>query len=441
MSRRAYTDQTVAKGGGGLIILTEEQQATLDGERGKTLAKVMRTLVRYGEALGADSMAPITGNSGHFVMSFGLPALKPVYRIINELVKKGIVSKQNFSVGPRSMNKNIPANFLQKVFFGFMHIGQRRFETRLKKLGLISEKAFTCTCYMDEVGNIPNNSDILSWSEGSAIAYANSVLGARCNRNPGIIGLFGSIVDCVPYYGFLTDEGRKASWIIEVRTRDMPEAQILGSAIGLKVKQDVPYIKGLHNWIGTLCTQEVCDFLKDMGAAAASNGNVGLFHVDNLTPEAVEFGENLILDGAKTYIIDDVEMERVKSIYLSPKQTLDIQPKICFVGCPHLSLAQLVEWTHLLGYSLKAAGRRKITVPTVLMAAPGVKKAFDAKQEAAKLRKAGVVVSDICPIMYMNNPLCSNRPVITNSSKLKHYTSALYYTNDEILKIITGGAD
>ena len=77
--------------------------------------------------------------------------------------------------------------------------------------GTDEKDAFTCTCYMDEVGNKPEKGEVLSWSESSAVVYANSVLGARCNRNSGIIELMGSIVGYVPYFGLLTDEGRKAS--------------------------------------------------------------------------------------------------------------------------------------------------------------------------------------------------------------------------------------
>ena len=131
----------------------------------------------------------------------------------------------------------------------------------------------------------------------------------------GIIELFGLIFGKVPEFDLLTDEGRKAKWIIEVKTSKKPEAQILGSAIGMKVMEDVPYIKGLDKFLGTELTDSVKSYLKDMGAATASNGAVGLYHVDNLTPEAVEMGESIINDNAQVYVIDDAELERVKKIY------------------------------------------------------------------------------------------------------------------------------
>lgn len=166
---------------------------------------------------------------------------------------------------------------------------QKEYESQLKALGLKDDNAFTCACYLPQVGNTPGKGDVLSWAESSAVVYANSVLGARCNRNSAFIDLFGSILGKVPYFGLLTDEGRKATWVIDVRCTEKPEAQILGSAIGLKVVEDVPYIKGLDKYLHSLDDSSRA-YLKDMGAAAASNGAVGLYHVENITPEAVDHG-------------------------------------------------------------------------------------------------------------------------------------------------------
>lgn len=141
------------------------------------------------------------------------------------------------------------------------------------------------------------------------------MLGARCNRNSGMLDLFGSIVGYVPYFGLLTDEGRKATWKVYVKTSKKPEAQVLGSAIGMKVVEDVPYVYGLDRFIGNELTDDATAYLKDFGAATASNGAVGLYHIDGLTPEAKELGESLIAPDAQTYIIDDAELERVYRSY------------------------------------------------------------------------------------------------------------------------------
>lgn len=420
--------------------LTEEQQAILDGEKGETLAKVMKTLVMYGEAFGAESMVPVTSEYNHLVTSFGLGVIAPVYDLMEKLIDAGAVSLQQFTADPRPLDKNVPANFLQNLIFNkFMYNKQDFYEGQLQKLGLMEKDAFTCTCYMDEVGNKPKQGDVLSWSESSAVVYANSVLGARCNRNSGIMDLMGAIVGFVPYFGLLTDEGRKATWIVRVETTKKPEAQLLGSAIGMKVMEDVPYIVGLDRWLGTELDESACTYLKDFGAATASNGAVGLYHVEHLTPEAKEQKEALIQKDAKVYVIDDAELERVKKSYPIVWKHPNAKPKLCFVGCPHMSLQQLKDWTDKVEARLKKYGNDKVVIPTVFTAAPGVLKEFEKTPYAERLRATGVITSYICPLMYMNNPLCAKMPVVTSSNKLRTYTTVRYFTDGEILTLITRG--
>ncbi|MBQ2733217.1 MAG: DUF521 domain-containing protein [Clostridia bacterium] len=424
------------------MILTKEQQAILDGEKGEVLAKVMKTMVKYGEAFGAEKLVPVTSDYNHLVTSFGLKMMTPVFDLMQQLIDAGAVSSQKFSVDPRPLDKNVPANFLQKfIFNNFMYSKQESYENQLSALGIKDDKAFTCTCYMDEVGNTPKKGEVLSWAESSAVVYANSVLGARCNRNSGIIDIMGSVVGYVPYFGLLTDEGRKATWIVEIKTTKKPEAQLLGSAIGMKVMEAVPYIRGLDKWIGGELDDSVRTYLKDFGAATASNGAVGLYHIENLTPEAVELGDSLISENAQVYVIDDKELERVYKNYPVIWKNINAAPKLCFMGCPHMSLQQLKDWTDKVEASLKEAGNSKVVIPTVFTAAPDVLEKFNATEYAARLKATGVITSYICPLMYMNNPLCGKMPVITSSNKLRTYTTARYYTDDEILSEITKGGN
>jgi len=422
------------------MFLTDEQQAILNGSKGEVQAKVMKTLVMYGDTFGADKLVPVTSEYNHLVTSFGLKMMKPVFELMQQLIDADAVSAQQFSVDPRPVDKNVPANFLQNFIFNkIMYATQESYEQQLKQLGLMNDDAFTCACYFDQVGNKPKKGDILSWAESSAVVYANSVLGARCNRNSGIMDIMGSIAGFVPNFGLLTDEGRKATWIIKVETTKKPEAQLLGSAIGMKVMEDVPYIVGLDKWIGKELNDETCAYLKDFGAATASNGAVGLYHIENLTPEAVELGDALIAEGAQVYVIDDAELQRVQDEYPVIWKNPNAKPKLCFVGCPHLSLQQLKSWTERVEEGLKANGKQKVCVPTVFTTAPAVLKEFEKTEYAQRLKATGVVLSYICPLMYMNNPLCKAMPVMTCSNKLRTYTTARYYTENEILEKITKG--
>ncbi len=424
--------------------LTQEEQDILGGSLGETMAKVIKTLILYGDAFGAQRFVPVTGK-GHLVTSFGISVLKPVFSITQELIDAGLKVDEGFTVDPRPIDyDNVKCSFLQKFVFNKVLYGmQESYEAQLTKLGLKSAKSFTCACYLDEVGNTPKKGDVLSWAESSAVVYANSVLGARCNRNSGIIELFGSILGKVPEFDLLTDEGRKAKWIIEVKTSKIPEAQILGSAIGMKVMEDVPYVKGLDKFIGNQLNDTAKAYLKDFGAATASNGAVGLYHIDNLTPEAVELGDKLIREDAKTYVIDDAELERVYKNYPVMWEDKASAPKLCFIGCPHLTYSQLSEWTQRFENELKKQGKSKVSVQTVITTAPEVLERFKKENAAdyAKLIGFGINISSICPLMYMNNPLCGGEKsnVITCSNKLRTYTTARYLTNDEIAAVSVKG--
>ena len=290
--------------------LTPEQQAVLDGSKGEVMAKVMKTLVMYGDAFGAEKMVPVTSTYGHTVISFGINAMKPVYDLYDQLIEAGAFSEQKFTADPLPLDKNVPSNPLQDlVFHQFMYKQQARYEAQLKKLGILSDKDYTCTCYLDEVGNKPKQ------------------------------------------------------------------------------------------------------------------------------------GEALIRDGAPVYVIDDAELQRVRESYPCVWKNLNAKPKLCFMGCPHMTLHQLIDTTERVEAGLRAHGQRKVCIPTVFTAAPGVIEEFEKTEYAPRLRNTGVVLSYICPLMYMNNPLSKAMPVITSSNKLRTYTTARYYTEEEIITMITKGAN
>ena len=420
--------------------LTAEEKAILNGKEGETKAKIMRTLVEFGDVFGAEELVPVTTN-GHLVTSFGIGLLKPVYRIMDEIIDAGLKTPYPFTVDPRPLDyKNVKCGLLNKLIFSkIMYSQQKHYEEQLSKIGLKNKNAFTCTCYLNEVGNTPKYGDVLSWAESSAVVFANSVLGARCNRNSGMLDIFGAILGKVPKFGLLTDEGRKATWVIEVKTTKLPEAQILGSAIGMKVMEDVPYVKGLDKFLGTELTDDVISYLKDFGAATASNGAVGLYHIENLTPEAKKLKSKIISKDVKTYVIDDAELERVYKSYPVMWKNKNAKPSLCFIGCPHLTLNQLKKWTGRIEAGLKASGRNKVKIRTIMTSAPDVLAKFKETEDYNKLIGFGIKLSSICPLMYTNNPIAGGKPIITNSNKLRTYSKSRYYKDDDIVKIICGG--
>lgn len=423
--------------------LTPEQLSVLKGEQGEVKAKVIETLIMFGDIFQAEKLVKVTHNEGHLVTSFGLGLLKPLYRTMQQLIDAGLTTKGKFTLDPRPIDyKNVKCNPIEKLVFSkFMYSAQDDYEKQLEKVGLKNKNAFTCTSYLPEVGNIPKKGDILSWAESSAVVYANSVLGARCNRNSGMLDLFGSIIGYVPYFGLLTDEGRKAKWRVIVKTTKIPEAQILGSAIGMKVMEDVPYVYGLDKFLGEEITDEVRGYLKDFGAATASNGAVGLYHIDKITPEAKESGEKLIYEDCKEYVIDDAEIERVYKSYPNMWKKPNSKPQLCFIGCPHLTFTQLNEFTDKLESGLKKSGNKKLNVRTVLSASPDVADKFRKTPAYARLLATGATLTSICPLMYTNNPLTKGKSIMTNSNKLRTYSIARYYKNDDMIDILTRKGD
>ncbi len=422
--------------------LTPAEVGILNGAEGDVKAKMMQTLVKIGDIFGAKRMVEVT-HQGHIVTSMGIPLLKPVFRTMQEIIDAGITAKFKFTADPRPIDyKNVKCNPLDKIIFSKVMYGkQADYEEQLNQVGLADPDAFSCACYHEEMGNIPKRGDILSWAESSAVVYANSVLGARCNRNSGMIDLFGCILGKVPEFGLLLDENRQANWIVEIKTTKIPEAQILGSAIGLAVGDGVPYIKGLDKFIGKVLNENNKSYLKDMGAASASNGAVGLYHVENLTPEAISMGQELIKPDAQTLIIDDEYLKKTYADYPILWKKKNAKPKLCFIGCPHLSMAQLNDWTEKLYKGLIKSGKSKLTCRTILTTSPAIAKKFEQTANYAKLVATGAKLSCICPLMYLNNPLTHSRPIMTCSNKLRTYTAARFFTEEEILKKITGQED
>ena len=420
--------------------LTSEQQEILDGKQGPVMAKIMETVVMFGDIFDAPRLVKVTHDDGHLVTSFGIKLLKPLFSTMEQINEAGIKTKGNFTVDPRPIDyENVKCNLLEKLVFSkVMYAKQEMYEEQLMKAGLKDKNAFSCASYLPEIGNTPKEGDILAWAESSAVVFANSVLGARCNRNSGMIDLFGSILGYVPEFGLLTDEGRKAKWKVIVKCTKKPEAQILGSAIGMKVMEDVPYVIGLDKWLGNEINDENTGYLKDFGAATASNGAVGLYHIDGLTPEAKRLGQSLIRDDAKEYIIDDEEIERVYRSYPIMWKKPEKKGNLVFIGCPHLTFTQLNNWTDRIVEGLKETGHKKVVVRTIMTTALDIADKFKKTPKYQELLATGVKLTSICPLMYTNNPLTKARRIYTSSNKLRTYSTARYAKDQEILDFVVG---
>jgi predicted aconitase len=423
------------------IKLTEGEIHVLQGGQGPTMQRVLQTLALYAEALGADRLVDLTGD-GHFVISWATPGIAPSFEMLDELTDAGLKTKLPFTLDPCA-----PLDFEnwrlrpeQESALEELYKDQGRYDEKMLQLGLRDKDAYTCNPFEPEVGNVPEKGAILAWSESACAIYANSVLGARTNMNGAIIDLLSYIAGKTPYAGLLTDEGRRADWFVELNTDTLPLPQILGAVIGTKVLGGVPYIVGLDRFLGRGLSDATKDYLREMGAACATYSAVALFHVENITPEASERGRDLLLDDYNNIQIDESNLRQLGSVLSDSVLDPETKPERCFIGCPHLSTRQLNWWSEEILDRLKTQNKDRLAVDTVLCAAPGVIKKFRSDGEMyERMNQVGVRFSSSCAETLYEGEVCTGDAILTNSSKLRAYSTARFFPDEELAGILIDG--
>jgi predicted aconitase len=227
--------------------------------------------------------------------------------------------------------------------------------------------------------------------------------------------------------------------LIDCRLSKLPHPQLLGAAIGLKVVEDVPFVIGMDDMVGKL--DDPTGYLKDLGTATASNGAVGLFHMENITPEAKNYGRELLRDDYQTYVIDDAELERLYNSYPVLWPDKDARPTRVFIGCPHNTLAQLTWWSGRILEGLEEAGQGKVACTPYIFVSDAVKTQFQLEnpQLASKVEEAGIHIARNCPVVYMTTPNYDDELIVTNSNKTRAYSKSRFYMDDDLVEIILTG--
>lgn len=307
--------------------LTQEEQDMLDGKYGKAVKKSMEILTTLGDIYGAEKMVPISsvqvaGVSYANLGEAGLDFLKDLaedgkVRVLTTLNPAGI-DRENYKV------LGISEEFA---------INQGRVIDAFAAMGIIT----TCTCTPYFIGNVPHFGEHIAWAESSAVAYSNSVLGARTNREGGPSALAAALTGRTPMYGLHLDENRQPLVLINVETEIIGTDQygILGKVIGDqldKIGLKIPYIKGI--------VSASVEELKSFGASVATYGGVALYHMENVTPEASKV--NIPNDHVITITAEDIK--RGKAELTSEDAEIDFVS----IGCPHASLNELKLVAELL---------------------------------------------------------------------------------------------
>ncbi|MEE1149660.1 aconitase X catalytic domain-containing protein [Methanobrevibacter sp. UBA212] len=303
------------------MFLTKEEQEMCDGEYGETIRKSMDILVALGDIYGASGLVDITSAqvSGVSYKTIGDAGLEYLQDLARDGSGKATI---NASLNPPGTDLD---NWEELGFPRDFAIKQNEIVDAYADLGI--SKTCTCTPYL--VGNVPRFRDHVSWSESSAVAYVNSVIGARTNREGGPAALAAAIVGKTPLYGFHLDENRKANLVVNVST-ELKGADFgaLGYIIGKVVGGGVPYFK-LQNVPNN-------NNLKTLGAALASSGSVALYHMENITPEYELAGEEDVED---IMFISDKEIAETRESLSTTDREIDL---VC-LGCPHASLEEIKE--------------------------------------------------------------------------------------------------
>jgi predicted aconitase len=196
----------------------------------------------------------------------------------------------------------------------------------------------------------------------------------------------------------------------------------------------------LEKFLGKGISKETRDYLQEMGAGIATYGAVTLFHVEEITPEAVEQNRGLLHSEYKTFAITDETLSNQLDLYPQLWADENAKPEKCYIGCPHLSVSQLNWWSEKITENLRARNKAQVPVKTVICAAPQVLDNFmNIGGNYQAMIDAGVRFSPTCCETIFETGLCTGQPIITNSNKLRAYTSARFYPDEDLVRIIVGG--
>ena len=303
--------------------LTRIEERMLDGEEGEARALAMKVIVKVGEALGAERLVEISHAhaSGISYNNIGEPGL----RLLRRLAEAGGRVKTYATVNPIGMDADAWMD---------MHVPRSFAEKQLEVLEALKAMGFkltlTCTPYYIRK---PRLGEHLAWGESSAVAYANSLLGARSNREGGPLTIMAALTGRTYYAGLHLDENRKPSLIVEAEApKNSLEASLLGGYLGKTLKEgEIPYVRGIK--------QETPEYwLKEMCAAAGALGSLALCLIEGVSPEAGSPPSS-----EEKLSVDRVELERLKEEISSSDQ-----PDLYFLGCPHASLSELIMLDRLV---------------------------------------------------------------------------------------------
>jgi predicted aconitase len=300
--------------------LTREEQAMLEGKEGKARRKAMEILVALGEIYGAKRMVEVKSVqiAGVSYANLGEAGLE----FLSKMAEDGKV-KAFTTLNPAGMDlENREVLGIDEEFAE----NQKRVIDAFARMGVVT----TCTCTPYLIGNLPHFGEHIAWAESSAVAFANSVLGAKTNREGGPSALAAALTGRTPEYGFHLDENRQAQVKVKVKAKlnGSQDFGALGHAIGVKTKKQIPFITGVE--------KASIEELKSFGASLATYGGHALYYLEGITPNQTVVPNSSI----------EITQDDLKKSFAE----LNDESEVDFValGCPHASLAEIQKIAELL---------------------------------------------------------------------------------------------
>ena len=393
-----------------MLKLSDEEQALLAGDLGPGVRKAMEIIVTLGRIYGARRLVEVESVqvAGVSYRNLGEAGLE----FLREWADQGPSARVPTTLNPAGMDLHAWREL------GFTESFARRQQAVIEAYQRLGVRP-TCTCTPYLVGNVPRVGAHVAWAESSAVSYANSVLGARTNREGGPSALAAAITGRTAAYGLHLDENRRATLRVVVRcpVRTLSDFGALGYLVGRAARNRVPYF--VFEGADETCSDVA---LKALGAAMAASGAVALYHVAGHTPEA---GQPHILNPAhETLTIDDLRpayaalnsdarvpvLSPVEAPVLSPVEAIDL----VWFGCPHVGLEEMAQVVHLL------RGRRVKAALWITMAREVRERAAAQGLVEALEASGGRAVADMCAVVAPMQEL-GFRTVATSSAKGASY--------------------
>lgn len=392
--------------------LSKEEQAILAGQRGPAEKRALEIVVTLGRVYGAERLVPVESVqvAGVSYRNLGDAGLE----FLQDWAQEGARVRVPTTLNPSGMDRE---QWQKQGFSETFAAKQEQVISAYQAMGIEP----TCTCTPYEVGNRPRFGEHLAWSESSAVVYANSVIGARSNREGGPSALAAAICGRTAEYGLQCTEHRKATHRVEVycRIRQPHEYAALGYMIGAQVGDGIPYFVGLdlpplpadHAEPSTVAGSAASDTLKLFGAALASSGAVALYHIEGVTPEARVWSE------ACPPNVATIKVHSVQEAIARLNHPIE-QIDLVVIGCPHASLAELTEIArYVRGKHLRSA----LWVTT----ARAIRRQAEAQGVLQTIESAGgLVIADGCVVIAPMHELAF-RTLATNSAKMASYALPL----------------